>query len=577
MRKILPFATAAVLAGFGAPSWAASDTSAADTSATATMQSEPTSVDSITADDLGAHIQVLASDAFGGREPGTQGAKKTIDYLISHFKQLGLKPGNNGQWLQQVSVQSTEVVNTDTTLDIAVNGKTLSFDYGDDMVVNTLQGKKHVELNASDIVFVGYGVKAPGRNWNDYKGVDVEGKTVIAMVNDPGFSTHNPALFEGKKMTYYGRWTYKYEEAARQGAKAIFIIHQTEAAGYPWSVVESSWTGPQFALAGSEDGPRRMPLAGWITNEAAHKLFAAAGLDFDKLRKAASQRDFEAIELDATASLELNSKLGHFKSSNVLAKIPGTKHPEEAVIYMAHWDHLGTDPTLEGDQIYNGAADNATGLAGMLEIAQAFKQSEQRPKRSVLFAAVTLEESGLLGSKYYVEHPVFALDQTVAALNVDMLVPIGRAHDITVVGLGQSELDNYLKQAVAKQGRTLSPEPHPEKGLYFRSDHFSFAKAGVPALFIESGRDLIDGGVKAGSQAIAEFTKNRYHGVQDEYDPEVWKMGGYVEDIQALYRVGHTLANNHDFPQWSKDSAFRAQRQQMRQDETASADAQTHG
>lgn len=568
MRKILPFAAAAVLAGFGAPSWAASDTAAANT--TPAMQAS----DSITADDLGAHIQVLASDAFGGREPGTEGAKKTIDYLIEHFKQLGLKPANNGQWLQQVTVQSTEVTNTDTTLDIKVNGQTLSFDYGEDMVVNTLQGKKHVELNASDIVFVGYGVKAPGRNWNDYKGVDVEGKTVIIMVNDPGFSTHDPELFEGKKMTYYGRWTYKYEEAARQGAKAVFIIHQTDAAGYPWSVVESSWTGPQFALPTSEDSPRRMPLAGWITNEAARKLFTAAGLDFDKLRQAASQRDFDAIELDATASLELNSKLGQFQSSNVLAKIPGSKHPEEAVIYMAHWDHLGTDPTLEGDQIYNGAADNATGLAGMLEIAQAFKKSEQQPKRSVLFAAVTLEESGLLGSKYYAEHPVFALDQTVAALNVDMLVPIGRAHDITVVGLGQSELDDYLKQAVAKQGRTLSPEPHPEKGLYFRSDHFSFAKAGVPALFIESGRDLIDGGVEAGSKAIAEFTQNRYHGVQDEYDPDVWKMGGYVEDIRALYRVGHTLANNHDFPQWSKDSAFRAKRQAMRQDETGSADAQ---
>lgn len=562
MRRILPFTAALLLAGVGTAAAAAP-----------TSQTEHTFSPAITASDLGSHIQVLSSDAFGGREPGTEGAKKTIDYLIDHFKRLGLEPGNNGKWLQQVSVQSTELTNTDTTLDISVNGKQLSFDYRDDMIVTTLQGKKHVSLDASDVVFVGYGVKAPEHNWNDYKNIDVEGKTVIMLVNDPGFSTHDPDLFKGKEMTYYGRWTYKYEEAARQGAAACFIIHQTDAAGYPWSVVASSWSGPQFALPSGDDAAPRLAVAGWLTNDAARKLFAAAGLDFDKLRKAASHRDFESIALDATASIDLESKIGHFTSNNVLAMIPGSKYPNEAIIYTAHWDHLGTNPNLEGDQIYNGAADNATGLAGMLEIAGAFMHQEQPPKRSILFTAVTLEESGLLGSKYYVEHPVFPLDQTVADLNVDMLVPIGRAHDITVVGLGQSELDDYLRRAVAKQGRTLSPEAHPENGLYFRSDHFSFAKAGVPALFIESGTNLIDGGVEAGEKALAAFNKNRYHGVQDEYNPDQWKMGGYVEDIKALYYVGRALASNHDFPQWSKNSAFRAKRQHMRQDETDSASA----
>jgi Zn-dependent M28 family amino/carboxypeptidase len=519
----------------------------------------------IDAGDFAAHVQVLSSDAFGGREPGTQGEKRTTGYLIAQFKRMGLKPGNHGQWLQAVPVVSTELTNTGVTLDIAASGKQLPLAYRDDMIVGTLQGKPAVALKDSDVVFVGYGVDAPEDHWNDYKGLDVKGKTVIVLVNDPGFGDSDPALFKGRAMTYYGRWTYKYEEAARQGAAACFVVHDTAAAGYPWSVVQNSWSGPQFDLPASEDPAPRLAVAGWLTTDAARRLFKAAGKDFDALKAAADHRGFKPVELGATASIDLQSKIGHLESHNVLALQPGSTRPDEVVIYSAHWDHLGTDPSLKGDQIYNGAVDNGTGVAALLELAGAFAHQQPPPQRSVLFAAVTLEESGLLGSKYYAAHPVFPLARTVADINMDALAPIGRANNITVIGLGNSQLDDYLKAAVTLQGRRLSAEDEPEKGFYFRSDHFSFAKAGVPALDVESGEDLRDGGLAAGRAAAAGYTAHRYHNPADEYDAATWKLDGVMEDVQALYDVGRTLAAKTVFPQWSKDSAFRATREKMMQ------------
>ncbi len=567
MRRLMPILAALLLVACGQqqPSSPTSAASApAPAASAATGHAFRAAID---ADDLAADIKVLSSDAFGGRQPGTAGAQRTIDYLIARFKRMGLQPGNHGKWLQAVPVVSTELTNTDTPLDIDAGGKPLSLAYGKDMVAGTLQGKPEVSLKDSDIVFVGYGADAPEYHWNDYKNLDVKGKTVIVLVNDPGYATQDPKLFKGRTMTYYGRWTYKFEEAARRGAAACFVVHETGAAGYPWSVVEHGWSGPQFALPASEDPTPRLAVAGWLTTAAARRLFAAAGKNFDQLKAAAARRGFKAVDLHAGASIDLHSRIGHLQSNNVLAVLPGTTHPDQAVIYTAHWDHLGTDPSLQGDSIYNGAVDNATGVAALLEIAGAFVHQQPAAKRSVLFAAVTLEESGLLGSAYYVAHPVFPLNQTVADINMDALAPIGRAKNLTVVGLGNSQLDDYLKAAVTLQGRTLSPEDEPEKGFYFRSDHFNFAKAGVPALYVESGEDLREGGLAAGRAAIADYAAHRYHNPADEYDPATWKLDGMVEDVQALYQVGRKLADSEVFPQWAADSPFRARRVEMMRDE----------
>jgi Zn-dependent M28 family amino/carboxypeptidase len=569
MRRLVSIAAVCALAACGqqqesAPTGASSAAAPASVAA-ATSAAVPAHAFSaaIDAGDFAAHVQVLSSDAFEGRQPGTAGEKRTTDYLIAQFKRMGLEPGNHGKWLQPVPVVSTELTNTDVTLDVAADGKQLPLAYRDDMIVGTLQGKPEVSLKDSDIVFVGYGADAPAWDWDDYKGVDVKGKTVIVLVNDPGYGSGDPQLFKGRTMTYYGRWTYKFEEAARQGAAACFVVHDTGAAGYPWSVVESSWSGPQFDLPTSEDPAPRLAVAGWLTTSAAQRLFAAAGKDFDALKAAAGKRGFKAVDLKATASIDLKSRIGQLESNNVLALQPGSEHPDQVIVYSAHWDHLGKDPSLEGDAIYNGAVDNATGVAALLELAGAFAHQQPAPKRSVLFAAVTLEESGLLGSKYYAAHPVMPLADTVADINLDALAPIGRAKNITVVGLGNSQLDDYLKAAVTLQGRTLTAEEEPEKGFYFRSDHFSFAKAGVPALYIDSGQDLRDGGLEAGHAASDDYTEHRYHGPADEYDASTWKLDGVIEDVQAVYDVGRTLADKTDFPKWAPDSAFRAEREKM--------------
>jgi len=517
----------------------------------------------INATDFARYDKTLASDAFGGRKPGTVGAQRTLDFLVGEFKRMGLQPGNHGSWFQTVPAESTLLLNDKVKLQVTAGTQHASFANQADMVVQTLQAKAQVDLKDSPVVFLGFGVDAPQWHWNDYAGVDVKGKTVIVLVNDPGFATGDPKLFNGRAMTYYGRWTYKYAEAALQGAAACFIVHTSDAAaGYPFSVLQNGNRGPQLSLPSSVDPVPRLPVAGWLTHAAAARLFAAAGKDFDQLAAAAAKPGFKPVPLDATASISLKNRIGHFESKNLLALIPGDYKPDEVVVYTAHWDHLGTDPSRPGHEVYSGAIDNGTGLSMLLEIAGAFAQQRTPPERSILFFMPTLEESGLLGSQYYAAQPVFPLNRTVADIAVDALPIIGRAHDMTVIGKGQSQLEDMLADVLKGQGRVTSPETTPENGFYFRSDHFNFARAGVPALLASSGLDLLDGGEAAGRKAAEDYTAHRYHTPNDVFDPD-WDYAGVLEDTQALYELGGYLSHAGVWPAWYADSPFKAKRDKM--------------
>ena len=522
----------------------------------------------ITASDFSDRVKILASDEFAGRAPGSVGEDKTVAWLEKEFRDLGLQPGNGDSYFQTVPMVET-TADESTVLHLQVAGKRRRLTFGNDMVIGTRSGKTEVEIKNSDVVFVGYGVNAPELGWNDYDGVDVKGKTVVMFVNDPGFHTNDPDLFEGKRMTYYGRWTYKFEEAARQGASAALIVHDTDGASYNWEVVKNSWSGAQFDLAPADDPEPRLPAQGWISADAARSMLSDLGQNLDELYAAANKTGFKAIPLKASLSVDLKSTVTKKSSRNVMALLPGTTHPDEAIVYMAHWDHLGdhsggttaaADPAV--DLIYNGAIDNATGVAGILGIAQAFVAQPVAPQRSVLFLAVTLEESGLLGSKYYVAHPTIALDKTVAVINLDAMSVAGPARDMTVVGHGSSELEELLALQTAAQGRMLTAEATPESGFYFRSDHFNFAKAGVPALYASGGADLVEGGLEAGKVAAEDYGKNRYHKPGDEFDPD-WNLEGVVQDLDALYGVGRELASSAQWPNWYTGNAFRAARDAM--------------
>ena len=512
--------------------------------------------------DFAELVKTLSSDAFEGRGPGSPGEEKSVDYIKAQFERIGLQPGNDGSWFQTVPMTET-TADESTELHIDVKGKPHDLKFGSDMVIGTRTGKPEIKIDASKLVFVGYGVDAPEQKWNDYAGVDVKGKTVVMLVNDPGFHAHDESLFEGKRMTYYGRWTYKYEEAARKGAVAAIIIHDTPGASYGWDVVRNSWSGAQYDLPASSDPEPRLPAQGWITGDTAKQLFADAGLDLDALYKAANKRGFKAVPMDATLSLDLKSTISEKSSRNVIGILPGSEKPDEAVVYMGHWDHLGKHPGESGDNIYNGAVDNATGVAGILEIADKFAHSEPKPKRSLVFAAVTLEESGLLGSKYYVAHPAIPLDKTVAVINIDAMGVYGKTRDLTVVGMGNSELEDILKPIAAKMDLTLHAESHPEAGSYFRSDHFNFAKAGVPALYVDSGDDLVEGGKAAGEAAAKDYNEHRYHKPGDEYDAATWKLGGAIDVLDAMYGVGRVLVDGEQWPNWYKGNPFRAARDEM--------------
>lgn len=519
-------------------------------------------VPEIAAKDFSAHVQTLASDAFEGRAPGSPGEDRTVEYLQAQFERLGLKPGAGDSYFQTVPMVVT-TADPATALTLTIGDATQTLAFGKDMVVGTRTGQPDVKVDTSELVFVGYGVAAAEQNWNDYAGLDVKGKTVVMLVNDPGFHAGDESLFEGRRMTYYGRWTYKFEEAARQGAAAALIVHDTEGAGYGWEVVKNSWSGEQFDLPASEDPEPRLPLQGWITGDAAKTLFAAAGQDLDALRTAAGKRGFKPMPLAATASVDLKSTTREASSRNVLALLPGSKRPDEAVVYMAHWDHLGKHADEPGDNIYNGAIDNATGVAGILEIAEQFAAQKPAPERSVLFAAVTLEESGLLGSKYYVAHPTIPLADTVAVINLDAMPVLGKTRDFTVIGFGNSELEDILKPIAQLQNRTLKAEDEPEKGFYFRSDHFNFAKAGVPALYARGGVDHVEKGAEYGKSLVADYSANRYHKPADQFDPD-WDLAGALDDLNALYGVGRELTASDKWPNWYAGNPFRAAREASR-------------
>ncbi|MEO6226891.1 MAG: M28 family metallopeptidase [Thermomonas sp.] len=517
----------------------------------------------IDAADFEEHVKVLSSDAFGGRGPGTPGEDAAVDYIKTQFARIGLQPGNGSNWFQTVPMVET-TADEATSLKLDVAGKSQELKFGSDMVIGTRTGQADVNVKDSPLVFVGYGVDAPEQHWNDYAGLDVRGKTVVMLVNDPGFHAHDAKLFDGKRMTYYGRWTYKFDEAASKGAAAALIIHDAEGASYGWDVVKNSWSGPQYDLPAKDDPAPRLPAQGWITGDAAKALFTGAGLDLDKLRAAANKRGFKPVPINAKVSFDLKSSSIEKTSRNVIGLLPGSETPDEAILYMAHWDHLGTHAGDAGDNIYNGAVDNATGVAGILEIAEAFRKAPTPPKRSILFLAVTLEESGLLGSKYYVAHPVVPLDKTVAVFNIDALSPIGKARDITVVGKGSSQLEDWLKTVLAGQKRKAVGETNPAAGYYFRSDHFNFAKAGVPALYIDSGTNLLAGGQAAGDAAAQDYTDHRYHKPGDQFDASTWKVDGIVEDLEAVQAVGVTLANDGQWPNWYGGNPFKAARDAMR-------------
>jgi Zn-dependent M28 family amino/carboxypeptidase len=495
-------------------------------------------------------IKTLASDEFEGRLPTTKGEELTLDYLTSELKKAGVQPGNNGSFFQEVDlIQIT--AQDDMTLRMGEN----EFAYKENMVVGSKREVDTVTLEDSEVVFLGYGVNAPEYDWNDYAQTDVKGKTVIVLVNDPGYAMPDSDKFQGSTMTYYGRWSYKYEEASRQGAEAVFIVHETAPASYGWSVVANSWSGPQYGLVSPDKGESRVAVEGWLSREAAVKVFAEAGLDFDEQKQKALEGPY-AQPLNLSASVTVNNSIETSKSQNVFATIPGSELPDEHIIYTAHWDHLGKDESKEGDQIYNGAHDNATGTAAILEMARAFSSLENKPKRSISMLIVTAEEQGLLGSKYYAENPIIPLDKTIANINMDAMNVLGRTRDVSVVGMGKSELENYLREAAANQGRVLTQEDRPEAGYYYRSDHFSFAKLGVPALYAKGGNQPIDEETAQYRKRMNVLVTGCYHQVCDQYR-DSWDISGITEDTQLLFEVGYDVANADTLPQWNPSSEFQ--------------------
>ncbi|HEX2094326.1 MAG TPA: M28 family metallopeptidase [Longimicrobiaceae bacterium] len=507
---------------------------------------------------LEAHVGVLAADSLLGRGPATPGEEKTVSYIVEQFRSAGLQPGGpNGSWYQEVPLNQSEIVGQ-PSLSLTAGGRRRSLTQGEEIAVRaSMRNVDRVDIANAPLVFLGYGVRAPERNWDDFKGQDLRGKVGIVLINDPDFET-GQGDFGGKAMTYYGRWTYKYEEGARQGLAGVLIVHETEPASYGWATVKNSNTNTMFDIVRSNPAEVHPPLEGWIQRDLAVELFRAAGQDFEALKRRAQTREFRPVPLgDATFSARYAVQRATIRSRNVLGRLPGRTHPNEIILYGGHWDHLGVGrPDARGDSIYNGAVDNATGIAAVIEIARAFA-SGPRPERSLVFAAWTVEERGLLGSEYYAANPVYPLETTVAGFNIDALSPTGPARDLLVVGYGQSEIEDRLQRVLAAGGRVIAPDPNPEAGYFFRSDHFPMAKRGVPMLYVDSGADLLEGGTAAGQAFDAAYRRDRYHQPADEYDPATWRFEGMAQDATVLLRLGLELANSRDWPNYRPTSEFR--------------------
>ena len=520
----------------------------------------------ITPADVAVRVKALADDVFEGRGPGTPTGEASAAWIAAELARIGLEPGgDNGGWFQEVSMVNQTVDPASSSLVLTwPDQEELSLDLKDQAVVWTKrQNTDHITFDPTDVVFVGYGAVAPEYGWDDYAGQDYAGKTVLILVNDPGFATGDPDLFNGKSMTYYGRWTYKFEEAARQGATAAIVIHETEPASYGWDVVANSWTGAQSDLVRPNGGADRAMMEGWVQRDIAAEMFAKAGLDFEAMKAAAKTPGFKPVALEGVkARGEIHQTIDSLTSRNVIGILPGTKTPDEYVLYTAHWDHLGMKKGAPGedfyeDQIFNGAVDNATGSAGILEIAEAMKA--QTLDRSMMFLFVTLEESGLLGSEYYANNPTVPHNKVVAGMNIDGALPMGRTKDMTVVGYGASELEDMLKDVLVAYDRVITPDGRPEAGYFYRSDHISLAKKGVPMLYAGEGEDKREGGVAAGRAAAAAYTAERYHKPMDEYSDD-WDLTGFQEDLQALYEVGLRIANSDTWPTWYPGNEFEATR-----------------
>lgn len=522
--------------------------------------SDPSSV--ITEAGFDKHISVLSSDEYEGRGPFSPAEAKTINYLKDQFIDMGLEPGNGDSYFQDVPVVNikTEVPETFT---ISGNGQDLELTYREDFTFASQWMDDEITVENSELVYAGYGVVAPEYGWNDYEGVDVKGKTVVVLVNDPGFGLGDTTLFKGDAMTYYGRWTYKYEEAARQGAKGVLIVHNTVPAGYPWQVVRNSWSGESLYLTSEDGNHSSCALEGWVTNATARKLFDMAGEEFAEFRSMARSGDFKAKPMGLSYSVTMKNTWEENVTKNVAAVQPGTDLKDEYIIYSAHWDHLGIGPANDGDSIYNGAHDNASGTAGVLEIAKAFANLETKPKRSVLFLIVTAEEQGLLGSAYYAENPIYPLEKSVANINIDGLHEYGELKDLTIVGYGQSDMDDYAREEAQTQGRYILEDQEAGKGYFFRSDHFSFAKVGIPALYAYGDVEHMD--PEKGKEYVAEkkldYLTNSYHLPADEYNKEEWDLSGMVFDSKLLFNIGLKISNESSFPKWKEGSEFKAIRE----------------
>jgi Zn-dependent M28 family amino/carboxypeptidase len=543
---------------------ATTPTPAAQTAAAVPAELKP-ALDTINSEDLLRHIKTLSSDEYEGRGPGTPGEELSVKYITEQFQKLGLKPGNpDGTYVQKVPlVGFTGAV----TASFDAGGKKINLEFPKDYVAVSRRFVPESKVENSDIVFVGYGVSAPEYGWDDYKGVDVKGKTILMLVNDPAVPDPNDPskldekMFKGNAMTYYGRWTYKYEIARDKGAAAAIIIHEEKPAGYEFEVVSGSWSRENFDIQTPNKNMDRAAVEAWITLDRAKELLSASGQDFDALKKSATTKEFKPVALSAKANFDIKNTLREINSQNVVAKLEGSDPnlKNEYLVYSAHWDHLGRDPKLEGDQIYNGAIDNASGVGALLEIAEAFTKMSPAPKRSVLFLAVTAEEKGLLGAKYYATNPLYPVAKTVANINMDGVNQWGRTKDIVMVGDDNSTLIDLLRETAGAQGRTVNPDPEPEKGFYYRSDHFEFAKEGVPALYTGEGTQYIGKDVNFSKQKREEYTKKDYHKPSDEIKPE-WDLSGAIEDAQLLTIIGYRIAQGDKIPEWKTGSEFKAKR-----------------
>lgn len=521
------------------------------------MQSSTLNSDTTMAAAIKRRIAVLANDSLLGRKPFTAGEEKTIAYISSEFNKMGLEPGNNGSYYQDVPMVEITPATPPTMQISGKYGATLVS--GTDFVATTRREIDTVSLKNSPLVFAGFGVVAPEYGWNDYKGLDVKGKTVVVLVNDPGFKSPE-RLFKGDTMTYYGRWTYKYEEAARQGASGVLIVHQTEPASYGWQVIGNSNTGAKLYLQQADKHMNRCQVEGWITEETAKKLLAGAGINED-MRTYARKKDFKAVPLNSNGSVELRNKLNYSTSHNVIATIKGSERPDEYILYTAHWDHFGIGkPDAKGDSIYNGAIDNASGVAAILTIAEKFAKANEKPKRSMVFLAVTAEEQGLLGSEYYATHPVYPLNKTVADLNLDALHNFGETGNFSIAGKGQNDLDDYVFALAQRKGWDVTGDENPGAGSYYRSDHFNFAKVGVPALDMNNGAKSLRRGEEFGREKLKDYTENRYHQPSDEYN-DALDTKGMAQTATIMYRLGHKLSTETTFPGWKKGSEFKAIRE----------------